>query len=51
MDVTTGSLTELQVLGRIEMDANNDIYFNGVAPEGLSFVLTIKAQDQGQFPR
>ena len=41
------SLTPVQVLGYLELEANGDIYYGNVAPEGLSFVVVIKASDGG----
>ena len=52
MRVAQGNLDEAQVRDRLTIDSTTgDIYFNGVAEEGLIFVLTIKAQDRGQIPR
>lgn len=47
ISVTSGSLTTSQVLSFLTMEPNGDIYLNGSVSNGLAFVATVFASDNG----
>ena len=44
----SATLTPSQIQGNLELRANGDVAYTGVAPEGLVFVVVINATDDGE---